>query len=405
MVLELNCILQGDSWALAKRLDDESIDCVVTSPPYWGLRNYGVEGQAGLEGHPQDWVDKMVQLCRLLHSKLKKSGTMWVNIGETYYGGNSGADHPEKEGHHKENCLPGMVRTVKNADNKWLQPKQLLGLPWRFAIAMQDDGWILRNAIIWHKPNHMPSSVKDRFAASYEYVFLFVKNKKYWFDLASVREPYQTHPAKFNVRVRDAKRGIKDKAVYWGGATEEEIRNYDEKAMRDSVNLTKQQQYLNRQVSGFNERWKERHTKIPFEQAEASGSPRARYHRDNQKYSSNGIGSLKRDANGGLGFNGQGKNPGDVWRITTKHHPFAHFAVFPEQLAERCIMAGCQKGGIVLDPFMGSGTVAVVAKKLGRKFVGFEINQEYIDIANKRLKGITNWKVVKEIEQGKQMIL
>lgn len=388
----MNNILQGDSWQLAKQLDDESVDCVVTSPPYWGLRDYGVTGQAGLEEHPQLWVDKMVQLCELLRPKLKKSGVMFWNIGETYYGSGMGSQtgNPEPSGKQIWNMPYESRVNSRITKNNWLQPKQMLGLPWRFAIAMQDKGWILRNSIIWDKPNHMPSSVKDRFSNGYEYVFMFVKSRKYWFDLDAVREPHKTP---------------------------------FEQLQKDKRGLIKE---------GYKENTATFH------------------HGGNKTF--------------GETMNPSGKNCGDVWRITTRPHPFAHFAVFPEALAERCIKAGCPEwvckkcskpreriqkiigksvghkpredevhlscssgqhlsnnyqtvgwsdcgcnagwqGGVCLDPFMGSGTVAVVSKRLGRQYLGFELNQKYIEIAENRLKGVTDWKTVKDIESGKQKIL
>lgn len=392
----LNKIIKGDSWDLVKQLPDEFIDCVVTSPPYWGLRNYGVEGQAGLEKHPQEWVDKMVELCELLRPKLKKTGTMWWNIGETY-GGERWSNTPSSTGKSRP-CSDVLIKKPFNGN--WLQPKQLLGLPWRFAISMQERGWILRNACIWSKPNHMPSSVKDRFSNGYEHVFMFVKNQTYWFDLDAVREPYK---------------GI-----------------------------------LNRPD------WlKQRKVKVEHRKTES----------DNY-----GGGLMERYLENPSLWNSLGKNCGDVWTITTKPHPFAHFACFPEELAERCIKAGCPSqvcnkcgkpreriievehnktatrgqqrysnasianpqqdtnggfpraqvklvewsdcgcnegfsGGVVLDTFMGSGTVAVVAKNLSRQYLGFELNENYIKIAERRLAGVTDWDIIKDVDDGVQKVL
>lgn len=358
---------------------------------------------------------------------------MFWNIGETYFNGEAqfaGSKHSEKIGDGLYNRLDNMNTSQQErvfkpkGDNNWLQSKQLLGLPWRFAIAMQDKGWILRNAVIWDKPNHMPSSVKDRFSNGYEYIFMFVKNRKYWFDLDSVREPHQSGiPAKFNIRVREVQKGTPE-ARLGSRASEDEVKNYDEKAMRDSVKR------------GFKSRDRDS-ILIANRPADYIG-------------------------------NVNGKNCGDVWRITTRPHPFAHFAVFPEQLAERCIKSGCPEfvckkcgkprerkieikffqkrerlgdkgdgnikgltpiphkgwesehktvgwsdcgcnagfqGGVCLDPFMGSGTVAVVAKRLNRQYLGFELNQKYIDIASKRLAGLLNWEILTDIEQGKQKTL
>lgn len=443
-----NRFLKGDSWALAKSLVDESVDCVVTSPPYWGLRDYGVPGQAGLEEHPQLWVDKMVELCELIRPKLKKSGVMFWNIGETYFSKIQHSDwsvredYPDEQktgGFHSEREEDKFIRKLNINTSAWLQPKQLLGLPWRFAIAMQDKGWILRNAIIWDKPNHMPSSVKDRFSNGYEYVFMFVKSKKYWFDLDAVREPHK-YPEDTLRRMReDDEDGITpfqkgQEGANWRKGLLHIEQGVDKKEVRIK-NLQEKGQLLH-----------------SMHKLKADGVRREQI------------------------IHPMGKNCGDVWRITTKPHPFAHFAVFPEALAERCVKSGCPEwvckkcgkprerisestgstmnqrvrdvkegrikshqvkaskdevenygketisvrrtvgwsdcgcnagwqGGVVLDCFMGSGTVAVVAKRLNRQYLGFELNQKYINIANNRLAGIIDWQTIKDIENGKQKVL
>lgn len=380
------------------------------------MRDYGVAGQAGLEGTPQEWVDKMVKLCDLIKPKLKKTGVMYWNIGETYFG-NSSYSEEGRQGYEEKT---GMMMNAKKAvrtgqpDPKlnerlrareqarcekrpWLQPKQLLGLPWRFAIAMQNKGWILRSTIIWHKPNAMPSSVKDRFSTDFEYVFMFVKSNRYFFDLDAVRVPHEGLPAMFNLRVRDAQLG-RPEARLGVKASETEIKSYDEQKM------TKQAQHPNRQVNGFNERWKNLQEK--GQQVQSMHVARKEF-AESMAGGGSGVKGHKGyyDADGNLLINPAGKNPGCVWEITTQPHPFAHFACFPEELAEKCIKSGCPRGGAVLDPFMGSGTVAVVAKNLGRKYIGFELNPKYIEIAENRLKGVTNWQIIKDIENGIQQVI
>lgn len=289
------------------------------------------------------------------------------------------------DGTQKESTIPGKVRKILKQDfpedNNWLQPKQLLGLPWRFAIAMQEKGWILRNSCIWHKPNHMPSSVKDRFGNSYEYVFMFVKSRKYFFNLDAIRIPYE-YPM-------DVARRIKED-------------------LRDNINPFQKGQEganwrfgfvhkeLGIQKSHFNVRVRDS-LKGKSHQYHASEKEIAEYKRKQaqgfyKKYSlrSNHGGDSSPDD-----VNPLGKNPGDVWTITTRPHPFAHFACFPEELAEKCLKAGCPKRGLVLDPFMGSGTVAVVAKRLGMNYLGFELNPEYVKIADLRLQGFNLWKELK----------
>jgi len=167
-----------------ERIEKGSVDCVVTSPPYWGLRDYGCEGQIGLEPHPQEWIKKMVQVSRELRRVLKPSGSYWLNVGDTYYGGapdNKGFN--ERVGNKPGNKKQEVKRPNLIAKGGYLQPKQKMLMPHRLAIALQDDGWILRNDVVWHKPSHMPSSVRDRLTCSFEFVFHFVKQRKYFYDL------------------------------------------------------------------------------------------------------------------------------------------------------------------------------------------------------------------------------
>lgn len=174
-----------------QQIKPESVDCVITSPPYWGLRDYGIEGQIGLEEHPQQYIDKMVQVFAAVKKVLKPTGSLWLNLGDTYC--NTGSNPTGGEGNTCQvgNTKKGIQRRAIAVPNgNWLQPKQKMLMPHRTAIALQEDGWILRNDIVWHKPSHMPSSVKDRLTNSFEYVFHFVKQKKYYYDLDAIREPH-----------------------------------------------------------------------------------------------------------------------------------------------------------------------------------------------------------------------
>ena len=268
----INKIHQGDVFELLRQMPDECVDMVMTSPPYWGLRDYGVDGQIGLEKHPQEYINKMVSLMREIRRVLKKTGSVYLNLGDTYFA--------------KMASRPFSNKTeTPHPDGKWLQSKQLMGMPWRVAIACQNDGWILRNAIVWAKPNPMPSSVKDRLNNTYEHIFHFVQSRKYFYDLDAIREPHKVNTI--------------ERAKYGGNIQQKE---FTENGMK--------------------------------------------------KISRNGI------------PNPLGKNPGDVWQITTQPFPEAHFAVYPEKICEKPILSSCPKGGILLDPFMGSGTTALVAKKL-----------------------------------------
>ncbi|QYC55141.1 methyltransferase [Mycobacterium phage Boilgate] len=291
----------GDALEVARTLPDGAADCIVTSPPYFGLRDYGVEGQYGLEPTPADYIETMRALFAELRRVLADDGTLWLNIGDSYVsGGSMTGTKPMRQrlnGSHLRNY------TIQRGTSD-LPPKNLLGVPWRVAFALQDDGWILRNAIIWHKPNAMPESVTDRLSGRYENVFLFSKFKRYWFDLDAIRQPHSCN------RLR-------------GGGP----RSAKGTGRNDAGTHTKNKQ----------------------------GNPK-------------------------------GKNPGDVWSIPTRAFPEAHFAVQSPDLAERCVLAGCKPGGIVLDPFSGSGTTGMVALQHGRRYIGIDINRDYHDLAlNTRL--------------------
>jgi len=322
----LNKILQGDALQVLKTFDDELVDCIVTSPPYYGLRDYGVDGQIGLEKTPQEYIKKLIDVFSECKRVLKKSGTFWLNISDTYGGGgkhNSEKNWGMQNREAQINLQPPHVN---------LQPKCMLCIPERLILSLIDDGWILRNKNIWHKPNHMPSSVKDRFTSAYEVVYLLVKNKKYYFDLDAVREPHK-NPSQMKSC-------------------------YSETSTRQNTRFRRRE--TSEQIS-------------PINQPNRSSVDK-QGRQDGYKSKLNG--ELK------------GKNPGDVWEINTKPFPEAHFAVFPEALVERCVKSGSPKDGLVLDPFCGSGTTCLVAKKLLRNYVGIDLNPEYVEMSRKRVATI-----------------
>lgn len=260
-------LYHGDALEVSRELPDKSVDCIVTSPPYYGLRDYGSPGQYGIEPEPRIYVKRLRELFTELRRALADEGTLWLNLGDSY------------------------------SDGTPLPAKNLIGIPWRVALALQDDGWILRNDIIWHAPNKMPQSVTDRCCTKHEYVFMFTKKQQYWFDLNSIREP----------------------AVQAGRKRADQM--------------------------GGNKGHKTAH------------SP------------------------GGIFTGSDTRNPGSVWSITTKPFPGAHFAVMPLELAQRCIKAGCKPGGTVLDPFSGSGTTGLAAQRLGRRYIGVDLNDEYLKLS------------------------
>jgi len=305
-----------------KNFPSESIDMVMFSPPYWGLRDYGTvtekvweegwKGQLGAEPHPRKYVDHMLEVCGVLRKVLKKTGSMYIVLGDTYSSGRFEPYARKWSGQSKEE-----VKVIRKPVED-LPPKCLIGMPWRVAFALIEDGWILRNDIIWHKPNAMPSSVKDRFTSSYEHVFFFVKSKRYYFDMEAVRERWR------DTRLHDIRRAGK-KIRYRG--------KHKTKEYRYSQGLTD----------------------CPV------GDP------------------------------SKGRHPRDVWSIPTQplrvNGKFVkHFATYPEKLCETPIKASCPPNGIVLDPMVGSGTTCVVAKRLGRRWIGIDLNPDYVEIAKKRLK-------------------
>lgn len=310
----------GDSLDIARTLESGSVDCIVTSPPYFGLRDYGNEGQYGLEATPAEYVETMRALFSELRRVLADDGTLWLNIGDSYsmdskWGGSTSGKHAK--------ALHGSDGR-KNRRTTGLPDKNLLGIPWRVAFALQDDGWILRNAIIWNKPNAMPESVTDRLSCRYEPMFLFSKSKKYHFDLDPIREELIYPDAADGSRVFGGKN--KASELQTGSSARRTGNTYGGKYG-------------------------------PEDKARPA---------DGQRHT---------------GGHAKGKNPGDVWNINTQPFPGAHFAVFPQELARRAIVAGCKPGGTVLDPFSGSGTTGLVAQNNGRKYVGIDLSADYLKLS------------------------
>lgn len=367
-------IIVGDCLESLKEMPDQYVNCIVTSPPYYGLRDYGtgkwvggdpncphrrlskyskntitghaqgelrgnvgdaiykqvcplcgavrIDEQIGLEETPEEYVDKLVSVFHEVKRILKDNGTLWLNLGDSYWGsGSRGFDFTGKfkkgisdiQGSDKKYDLSNVPMT--KGDRNGYKNKDLIGIPWMVAFALRADGWYLRQDIIWHKPNPMPESVKDRCTKSHEYIFLLSKSPKYYFDNDAIKEESKT---KDNI-VRD----------------------------RDNTKLNK----------------------VP-------GRTR--------------MGGLKTN-------NYQMRNKRDVWSVSTKPFKESHFAVFPEELIEPCILAGCPKGGVVLDPFCGSGTTGIVSVRNERDFIGIELNPKFAEMSTRRIE--------KEENQGIQTVL
>jgi DNA modification methylase len=311
-------IICGDALTVLKRLPSESVDACVTSPPYFHLRDFGVAGQIGLEATLEEYLARLVAVFDEIKRVLKPSGTCWVNLGDTYGGSSSfptscGKRSPRLRPRKQNWFLPADVRTLPfSTHTRGSNAKSLLQVPSRFALLMTARGWILRNEIIWHKPNCTPSSVKDRFTVDFEKIYFFVKNRRYRFE-------QQFEP------VKDAERLAR--------------------------------RYFNPNTLP---KWhRDKLPNLPVNREAIEKSRRRMIER--------------------------GRNMRAVWRIGTGSYAGDHFAVYPPALIATPIRSGCPAGGIVLDPFLGSGTTALVAKRLGRRFVGIELNPEYVKMARERL--------------------
>lgn len=334
-----------------KEIPNACIDTIITSPPYWALRDYGAEGQWGLEPDFHDYLKHMQELMVELKRILKSTGTCWINMGDTYSGG------VKSSGEQSFNRLKGVETNKyperKLVDNYGHMKKSRFGIPERFYADCIDNGWLARNHVVWHKPNHMPESVKDRLTCSWESIFFFAKEQKYYFNLDAIRQTAITETKAFNVRVRDAKKGLGQKKLgdspkAWK-MSEQEDKDYNEKGERKQDNVIDPK----------------------------TGGPKGTYEGFNDRGWNESI----------------GKNPGDVLSISPKPFKEAHFATFPEELPLTILKCACPENGMALDPFFGAGTVGVAAEKLGFRWCGIELNPEYIEIARKRLAPYQNNKL------------
>jgi len=301
-------ILFGDCRESLKTIAtyDQKARTCVTSPPYYGLRDYGgEESQIGMEQSPEEYVEEMVKVFALVRDCLTDDGTLWLNIGDSYYNYRSDGNYPQQTVSKTRQDLPQST-PVRGNKLKGYKSKDLIGIPWMLAFALRADGWYLRQDIIWHKPNPMPESVKDRCTKAHEYIFLLSKSKLYYYDNEAIKEP----------------------AKDWG--------------TRD---------------------------------------------RTKGKYHNPGTGL---QPHSGLTKSYERKNKRSVWSVNKKPYKGAHFATYPEELIEPCILAGSAKGDIVLDPFMGSGTTAAVAKKNSRSYLGCELHEEYASLQTARISAIPN---------------
>jgi DNA modification methylase len=361
-------ILQGDVLAVLASLPDQSVHCCVTSPPYFGLRDYGQDGQIGLEKTPQEYVEKMVAVFREVRRVLRDDGTLWLNLGDSYAAtgrkGSGGVGKGTIAGGRgqatNKGSFYGDLSKRRSADYG-LKDKDLIGIPWRVALALQADGWYLRSDIIWNKPNPMPSSVRDRCTMSHEYIFMLAKSERYYYDADAIAEPLASASVERLSQANLANQKGSDRVP---GKT-----NGNMKA------VLKQDGTGNRQTTGFNGRY--------------FGSDKPYTGQATKDYAKSGAQDAsetkRRIVDRILAGEIVKRNKRTVWTVTTKPFKGAHFATFPPDLIEPCILAGCPVGGTVLDPFGGSGTTGLVADRHGRNAILIELNPEYIEIAKKRL--------------------
>ena len=318
-------IICGDSLAVLRELPSESVYVCVTSPPYYGLRDYGVDGQIGNEEKPSVYVERLVEIFREVRRVLKKDGTLWLNIADSYAGSGKGvwSKHVSERPKSKQvyHVLPDNSDATMPKRFDGIKPKDMVGIPWLLAFALRNDGWYLRSDIIWQKPNAMPEPVKDRPTKSYEHIFLLSKSPQYYYDSEAIMEPLQKSTVERN------KRAVSASGKYAEG--------------------------------------------LPGQNMQRIFKPRS--HTDASSM----------------------RNKRDVWTVSTNSYRVdGHFAVYPERLIEPCILAGCPVGGIVLDPFFGSGTTGAAAKRLSREYIGIDLNSDYCKIAAERIEKVNGAKSV-----------
>lgn len=310
-------ILCGDAAECLKTLPQESVNMCVTSPPYYGLRDYGEEGQIGIEQSPDGYIERLVKVFDEVYRVLTNDGTLWLNIGDIYAGSGKGPMSLAVAGNGKNKELYQKDSRIYEVPKKWdgIKPKDLIGIPWLLAFALRERGWYLRSDIIWYKKNCMPESAKDRPTKTYEHIFLLAKSRQYYFDYKAIQEPLK------QVSIDRYKRGRSANSKYVG------------------------QQGITQVRENFSD------------------------------------------------FDQQFRRKRDVWEVSTNTYKMdEHFAMFPEKLIEPCILAGSKVGGIVLDPFFGSGTTGAVAKRFGRDYIGIDLNAQYLEKAKERIE-----KVIPEI--------
>lgn len=337
----------GNCLDILPTLAEGSMQTCVTSPPYFGLRDYGADGQIGLEPSVDEFVSSLVQVFREVRRVLRDDGTLWLNLGDSYAGSwgaqGRGPSPSASMSRHQIANHPKRAQQTGTIRSAGVKAKDIYGVPWRVAFALQADGWYLRQDIVWHKPNPMPESVRDRCTKAHEYVFLLSKSPRYYYDIDSIKEPVAASSIARLAQDVEGQAGS-DRVLGKTNGAMKAVRSKRDSFKRDG---SKREQAIPGQSMGT--------------------------HRPDRSESDYDLIT---------------RNKRSVWTVPTMPFREAHFATFPEALIEPCILAGAPAGGVVLDPFMGAGTTAVVAERLGRQWVGCELNPEYAAIARRRLVGV-----------------
>lgn len=368
-VMEINRIYQGDALEVLKTFPSESVDCCITSPPYYGLRDYGVEGQIGLEPTPELYVANMVEIFEEVRRVLKKDGTCWLNLGDSYVSAKSRYSSVEQTiaGHSRNEPINNNRPDMRG--HEYLKDKDLYGIPWMVAFALRGAGWYLRQDIIWSKPNPMPESVKDRCTKSHEYIFLLTKSANYYYDYEAILEE-----ANYDGRNSTLMKGsLKYANGYFP-------------SLPNTMAIKGHERWSNK-IRGF--KTKDGLEPIPQHHGSSIGQNIMGH-----------SGNYNADGDLNMSFTDDGipaRNKRSVWSVATKPYPGAHFAVFPPALIRPMVLT-TRKDAVILDPFIGSGTVAQVAIEEGRNWLGIELNPDYIENeANKR--------IAKAMEKSRQQTL
>lgn len=362
-------ILQGDCLKVLKKIADESINCCVTSPPYWNLRDYNTPGQYGLEATPEEYIENMVAVFREVKRVLRKDGLAFINIGDCYVGNGKGGRSKKKL---SANWQPEYPKSIKPA---LLKPKDLVGIPWMLAFALRADGWFLRQEIIWSKPNPMPESAADRFTKAHEQIFMLSKSRRYYFDQESILEPISQNT---HLRVsQDVMNRVGSARAHGGAKTNGNMKA----AVRKHKNLDPDARDKQHSFHAARVKDNESYNSAMVMPGRRSGNKERKP--GTARGCPEGTGS---NVCGSIPWEGFMRNKRSVWEVVTRSFKGSHFATYPPDLIKPCILAGCPEDGWVLDPFFGAGTTGLVCDQLKRNCIGIELNPEYIKMAANRIK-------------------